>query len=142
MIWFRDYTIDELNDQAGAENILNRLGIRFTAIGPDHLTATMPVDSRTHQPYGILHGGATCVLAESLGSFASLLAIDRDQYFAVGSVITANHLRPVKDGTVTGICKPVHLGRTKHVWDIQVHDERGRLIARSELTCAVTGKPG
>lgn len=141
MIWFQNYTIEELNAKSAEENILNRLGIRFIAIGPDHLKATMPVDSRTHQPYGILHGGATCVLAESLGSFASLLVIDPAKNFAVGSVITANHLRPVKDGTVTGICKPVHLGRSKHVWEILVYDDRERLVAKSELTCAVTDKP-
>jgi 1,4-dihydroxy-2-naphthoyl-CoA hydrolase len=138
MIWFRDYTIDFMNEKAAQENILNRLGIRFTEVGPDYLTATMPVDARTHQPYGILHGGATCVLAESLGSFASIMRIDPDKNFAVGSVITTNHLRPVSSGIITGTCRPVHLGRTKHVWDIHITDERGRLIAKSELTCAVT----
>lgn len=141
MIWFQNYDIEELNAKSAEDNILDRLGIRFTGIGPDWLAATMPVDPRTHQPYGILHGGATCVLAESLGSFASLLVIDRERYFAVGSMITANHLRPVKTGHVTGTCRPVHLGRTKHVWDILVHDERQKLIAKSELTCAVTDKP-
>jgi len=140
MIWFKDYTLDFLNKSASENNIVNHLGIRFLEIGPDSLTATMPVDHRTHQPYGILHGGATCVLTESLGSFASLLVIDPDKNFAVGSVISTNHLRPVREGFVRGICKPVHLGRTKHVWEILVYDQREKLIAKSELTCAVTPK--
>jgi len=138
MIWFKPYS---LSDITGMErSILKNLGIVFTNIGTDTLTATMPVDERTHQPYGLLHGGATCVLAETLGSVASLLVIDPDKKFAVGSVITANHLRPVREGIVTGHCRAIHLGRTKHVWEINVTNEQGKLIARSELTCAVTDK--
>jgi 1,4-dihydroxy-2-naphthoyl-CoA hydrolase len=138
MIWFKKYTLAELNGKAKEDNILNRVGIEFTDIGDDYLVATMPVDNRTQQPYGLLHGGASCVLAETLGSFGSIMMIDTEKNFAVGSVITANHLRPVEKGLVTGTCRPVHLGRTKHVWNIEIRDDKGKLAARSELTCAVT----
>jgi len=139
-IWFKEYKLDDLAPMAKADNILSLLGLVFTEIGPDYLKATLPVDARTHQPYGVLHGGSTCVLAETLGSVASIMVIDPDKKFAVGSVIVANHLRPVKDGLITGICKPVHLGRTKHVWDILVQNAEGKLTAKAELTCAVTDK--
>lgn len=141
MIWFKDYKTADLLKMIKVEaTILHELGIEFTEIAPDYVKARMPVDSRTHQVHGILHGGATCVLAETIGSFASLMVIDLDKFYAVGSQISANHLRPVKDGYVTATCRPVHLGRTKHVWDILVHDDHGKLIAKCELTCAVTGK--
>ncbi len=140
MIWFKDYTLDDTLGMLREDNILGRLGIAFTAMGPDYLEATMPVDERTKQPYNILHGGATCVLAETLGSVASLLVIDPEHKFAVGSVITTNHLRPVDTGTVTGRCTPVHLGRTKHVWEILVTNDKNKLVAKSELTIAVTDK--
>lgn len=139
-IWFKSYTLDDILPMAQANNILRGLGIEFTAITPDSLQARMPVDERTHQPIGILHGGATCVLAETLGSVASMLVIDPDAKIAVGSVITANHLRPVRDGFVTGTCRAIHLGRTKHVWDIRVENAEGKLVAKSELTCAVSDK--
>lgn len=137
MIWNKKYSVDELNEKAGEENILNRLGIEFLEVGEDYITARMPVDDRTRQPYGILHGGATCVLTESLGSFASVMMVDLDKKFAVGSHVSCNHLRPMKKGFVTATCRPVHLGRTKHVWDITVENEEGKPVAKSELTCAV-----
>ena len=140
MIWFAAPTLPHLNAMTEDDNILRHLGLRFTDIGDDFLKAELAVDARTRQPYGILHGGATCVLAETLGSVASLLVINPATKFAVGSVITANHLRPVKSGVVTGICRPVHLGRTKHVWDILITNERGKSVAKCELTCAVTDK--
>ncbi len=137
-IWTRDdYTPDDVNKHITKKSILNLLDIRFTEIGEDYLKATMPVDERTHQIYGILHGGATCVLSETVGSIASILCIDQATKMAVGSFITANHLRPVKDGLVECVCRPVHIGRTKHVWDMQVFDSNGRLAAKSELTCAI-----
>lgn len=142
MIWFKDYKLENIKDLVTTENILDQLGIEFTEIGPDFVKARMPVDPRTHQIHGILHGGATCVLAESLGSFASLMCVDLEKYYAVGSVITANHLRPAKDGYVTGTCRPIHIGRSKHVWDIQIHSDKNKLIAKCELTCAVTNKKG
>jgi 1,4-dihydroxy-2-naphthoyl-CoA hydrolase len=140
MIWFKPYTIEEVKRIITADNILNQLGIAFTEIGPDFVKARMPVDKRTHQVHGILHGGATCVLAETVGSFASLMCVDLDKYYAVGSVITANHLRPVSSGFVTATCRPVHTGRSKHVWDIMVHSDDGKAVAKCELTCAVTPK--
>ncbi len=140
MIWFKKYKVDELPDLMTADNMLHHIGLEFTEIGPDFVKARIPVDRRTHQIHGILHGGATAMLAETVGSFASLMAIDLDKYYAVGSVITANHLRPVSEGYATATCRPVHLGRSKHVWDIQVHADNGKLIAKCELTCAVTEK--
>lgn len=140
MIWFKNYTIPEIKDLITNENILEHLGLEFTEIGSDFLKARLPVDKRTHQIHGILHGGATCVLAETIGSFASLMCIDLSTHYAVGSIITVNHLRPVKNGYITATCKPVHVGRSKHVWDILVHSDEGKLIAKSELTCAVTPK--
>lgn len=140
MIWFKPYTIDDLKDAMGGENILDLVGIEFVEAGPDFLTARMPVDYRTHQIHGILHGGATCVLVETVGSVASLMCIDPDKYYAVGSQIAANHLRPVSGGHVTATAKPVHLGRRKHVWDIPVYEDSGKMIAKCELTCMVTDK--
>ena len=140
MIWFKEYKLEEVTGLVTTDNILDHLGIEFTEIGADFVRARMPVDKRTHQVHGILHGGATCVLAETVGSFASLMCIDLEKYYAVGSVITANHLRPVFSGHITATCHPVHVGRSKHVWDILVHDDDGKLVAKCELTCAVTEK--
>lgn len=140
MIWFKDYKLEEIKNIIRTENILDRLGIEFVDVGPDFVKVRMPVDERTHQVHGILHGGATCVLAETAGSFASLMCIDLSRHYAVGSQITANHLRPVNSGHVIATCKPVHLGRKKHVWDIPVHADNGKLIAKCELTCMVTDK--
>ena len=140
MIWFKEYQVENIHQLVTAENMLHHIGLEFTEIGADFVKARIPVDKRTHQIHGILHGGATAMLAETVGSFASLMCIDLEKFYAVGSIITANHLRPVKSGHVTATCKPVHLGRSKHVWDIQVHADNGKLIAKCELTCAVTPK--
>ncbi len=140
-IWHKHYEGEsDLRKFITHDSIVDLLGIQFTEIGPDFVRARMPVDKRTHQIHGILHGGATCVLAETVGSFASLMCVDPDTSYAVGSVITCNHLRPVSDGSVTATCRPVHVGKTKHVWDIQIHADNGKLVAKSELTCAVTKK--
>ena len=139
-IWYKDYKPEELRGLITADNILEHLGLEFTEVGADFVKARLPVDKRTHQIHGILHGGATCVLAETVGSFASLMCIDLEKYYAVGSMITANHLRPVDSGYITATCRPVHVGRTKHVWDILVHADNGKLIAKCELTCAVTAR--
>lgn len=138
MIWFRKYTPEEIRNFITHESIVDHVGIEFMEVGDDYLVVRMPVDHRTHQIHGILHGGATCVLAETAGSVASLMCVDPEKFYAVGSVITCNHLRPANDGYVTATCRPVHIGRTKHVWDIQIHDDHGKLVAKSELTCAVT----
>lgn len=140
MIWFKNYTIADIQNFVTADNILDHLGLEFMEIGPDFVKARLPVDARTHQIHGILHGGATCVLAETVGSFASLMCVDLDKEYAVGSHISVNHLRPVKTGFVTATCRPAHIGRSKHVWDILVHSDEGKLVAKCELTCAVTAK--
>ncbi len=140
MIWFKEYKVEDIPKLVMVENMLHHIGLEFTEIGPDFVKARIPVDKRTHQIHGILHGGATAMLAETVGSFASLMCIDLEKYYAVGSIITANHLRPVKNGHVTATCKPVHLGRSKHVWDIMVHSNEAKLVAKCELTCAVTAR--
>ena len=139
-MWFKPYTPADIRSIMTHESIVDLIGIEFTEIGADFVKARMPVDTRTHQIHGILHGGATCVLAETAGSVASLMCVDPDKFYAVGSVINCNHLRPAKSGYVTATCRPVHIGKSKHVWDIQIHGDDGKLVAKSELTCAVTAK--
>ncbi len=139
MIWNVKTTPEELNNRFDV-NIATVLGIKFTAIGDDSLSATMPVDHRTMQPHGILHGGASVVLAETVGSIASNLLIDREQFLGVGQEINANHLRPVSEGYVTAVCKPVHIGQRTHVWDIRISDQNGKLNCISRLTVAIVPK--
>lgn len=115
------------------------LGIVFTEVGPDYLRATMPVDARTRQPYGLLHGGASVLLAETLGSSAGMLCVDEDS-LVVGIEINANHLRGVRDGLVTGTARPLHLGRSTQVWEIRIEDDAGRLVCVSRLTLAVVAR--
>lgn len=115
---------------------IETLGIEFTAIGDDHLVATMPVDVRTRQPYGLLHGGASVLLAETLGSSAGNMCVPEGEV-CVGLEINANHVRAVRDGTVTGTARPLHLGRSTQVWEIRIEDARGRLACVSRLTLAV-----
>jgi 1,4-dihydroxy-2-naphthoyl-CoA hydrolase len=116
------------------------LGIQFTEIGSDYLKATMPVDHRTKQPFGILHGGASVVLAETLGSVGAALVVDLNEYVCVGQEINANHLRSVREGLVTGITKPIHLGSNSHVWEIKIYDQSEKLICISRITVAVLKK--
>lgn len=139
MIWKEAISVDELN-ALFVQNMVVGLGIRFTEITADSLSATMPVDERTRQPFGILHGGASVVLAESLGSIASNLVIGPGDYVGVGLEVNANHIRPVKDGHVTGVCSPIHLGSKTHVWDIRIFDKRGKLNCISRLTVAIVPK--
>ncbi len=135
-IWFQKITVDEVKGMA-RQGMAHHLDIEFTELGPDYLRATMPVDSRTQQPYGLLHGGASAALAETLGSVGANLCVDGSRYYCVGQEINANHLRPVREGRVTGTAKPVHLGRRSQVWDIRVEDESGRLSCVSRLTISV-----
>jgi len=121
--------------------LMETLGIRYTDFGEDFLVATMPVDARHHQPYGILHGGATAALAESVGSAASGLQMHGTGKQAVGLELAINHLRPVREGMVTARAEAVHLGRSTHLWQIDVTDESGRRIARAKLTMMVREKP-
>ena len=130
-------SVNELNKQTMAET----LHIKFTEIGADFLKATMPVDHKTHQPYGLLHGGASAALAETIGSVASWLCIDTDKQICVGIEINCNHIRGKKDGIVTATATPLHIGNTTHVWDIKIKDEREKLVCVSRLTVAVLKKP-
>lgn len=139
MIWSREYTVEELNGRPKG-HIGELIGIEFTEVTEDSISARMPVNEKTHQPYGILHGGASVVLAESLGSVASNMIIDSDKYIGVGLEVNANHLRPVKSGFVTGICKPIHIGGKTHVWDIKLYDDRGKMNCVSRLTVAIIPK--
>jgi len=135
-IWFRQISVEEVKGMA-RQGMADHLDIEFTELGPDYLRATMPVDSRTWQPYGLLHGGASAALAETLGSVGANLCVDGSRYYCVGQEINANHLRPVRRGRVTGTAKPLHLGRRSQVWDIRIEDEKGRLACVSRLTMAV-----
>lgn len=138
-LWFSEPSLNEINNRH-TQHIGALIGIEFTEIGDDFIKARMPVDARTHQPFGILHGGASVVLAESLGSVASSLIIDPEKFMAVGLEVNANHLRPVKSGYVTGICTPIHIGGKTHVWDIKMYDDRGKLNCISRLTVAVVAR--
>ena len=132
-----DLDIAQLNS-THKNSILEVLGVEFTEAGDGYLVARMPVDPRTHQPFGILHGGASVVLAESIGSTASfLLLADPTKQRAVGLEINANHLRSVRSGWVTGRCTAIHIGRTTHVWDIRITDEQDKLVCISRLTVAI-----
>ena len=134
-IWKTPIDLERLN--APSPTINSLLDIRIEAAGDDWLSASMPVDERTHQPYGILHGGASVVLAETVGSIASYQCIDPSRYYCVGLDINANHLRAVRSGRVTAVAKAVHLGRTTHVWDIRLHDDAGNQTCISRLTMAI-----
>ncbi len=139
-IWFKkDVSIADF-EHWQKDTLSGHLEIKFTEVGDNFLKASMPVDHRTKQPYGLLHGGASVALAETLGSIASALVIDRKQFICVGMEINANHVRGVRTGTVTGTCTPLHLGATTHVWDIRIHDENKKLICVSRLTVAILKK--
>ena len=118
-------------------SICEVLDITFDAFDDNSITASMVVDHRTHQPFGLLHGGASVVLAESLGSMASYMCIDQKQFYCVGLEVNANHLRGVRSGRVSAVARPVHRGRTTHVWDIRLTDDSGKLTCISRLTIAV-----
>lgn len=139
-IWYnKDITIDFFQGW-GKDTLSEYFGIRFTELGDNYLKATMPVDNRTRQPYGLLHGGASAALAETLGSVSSALVINREKFICVGLEINANHIRSVQSGFVTGTCTAIHIGGSTHVWDIRIHDEKDRLICVSRLTVAILKK--
>ena len=139
MIWFKKYDLGMLNGLRNA-NMAGHLGIEFLEIGDDYLKARMPVDEKTKQAFGILHGGASCVLSETLGSVAAWMCIDPDKQRAVGVEINANHIRSVSEGYVTAICKPIQTGRKIHVWNTEIFKEDGKLACTSRLTCAILDK--
>lgn len=134
-IWKKDFTLESLN-QTSANTLVEHLGIEYTEFDDNGLSAVMPVDSRTHQPLGMLHGGASVVLAETLGSLAANMCVEQGKY-CVGLDINANHVRAVRSGIVKGTTTPLHLGATTQVWQIEIKDERGRLVCTSRLTMAV-----
>ena len=135
-IWLQQPELTELN-ALSKNTLVELLDIRFEAFDDDSLTASMVVDPRTHQPYGLLHGGASVVLAETLGSTASYLCIDSTQFYCVGLEVNANHLRGLRSGRVTAVARPLHLGRTTQVWDIRLSGDDGKLSCVSRLTMAV-----
>jgi uncharacterized protein (TIGR00369 family) len=135
-IWHTVPSLEFANERS-ANSAISLLGIEFTEVGPDHLTARMPVDTRTRQPAGVLHGGASVLLAESLASWAATFVVDPERAYCVGMEINANHLRPVMAGTVTGVARPIALGRRTQVWEIRVTDESEKLICISRCTMAV-----
>ena len=132
-------TVDQLNSLA-ASTLMEHLGIEVTAIGDDYIQATMPVDHRTHQPYGFLHGGASVALAETLGSVAAHCTVDDQTKYCVGLEINANHVKSVKSGTVTGITRPIHIGQRTHIWEIRITNEQNELVCISRITMAVIDK--
>lgn len=135
-IWFDNYDLETLNGQRNA-NMAGHIGIEFIEIGDNYLKARMPVDEKTKQAFGILHGGASCVLSETLGSVAAWMCIDPIQKRAAGIEINANHIRPVTEGFVTGICKPVQIGKSIHVWNTEIFKNDGKLSCVSRLTVAI-----
>ena len=141
MIWFRTFTLEEVNE-VFSRYMTQYLGIQAVEIQEDALVATMPITDKVRQPFGILHGGASVVLAESAGSVASNLIIDSTKYVGVGLEINANHVRSAREGTVKAICTAVHIGRTTHVWDIKIYDDQERLLCISRHTVAIVEKKG
>ena len=138
MIWYNDILPDvEAANAMGANTLVEALDIRIEAIDEDSITGSMPVDHRTHQPYGILHGGASVALAETLGSTGAALTVDVTRYRVVGLDINSNHVRSVRDGRVTAVATPFHVGRTTQVWSIEQRDQRGKLTCVSRLTMAI-----
>jgi 1,4-dihydroxy-2-naphthoyl-CoA hydrolase len=137
MIWFKDYQLDYLDGLRNA-NMGEHIGFEFLEVGSDFLKGSLPVDQRTTQPFGILHGGASCVLSESLGSVAAWMTIDPEKYRAVGLEINCNHIRAVTEGTVIGTCTPMHVGRRTQVWQTDITEEAtGKRVAISRLTVAI-----
>ena len=139
-IWFKkDLSIADFA-LLGKGTMGEHIGIEWTEIGEDFIKARMPVDDRTRQPYGLLHGGASVALAETLGSVAAAMVIDSSKYYCVGLEINANHVRSARDGFVTGITKPIHIGASTHVWDIKIYDEKEKLVCVSRITVAILKK--
>ncbi len=139
-IWRQATTVAAINAQS-QNTLAATLGMVVTELGDDFVRATLPVDSRTLQPFGLLHGGASVALAETVGSIAANLCLDPATHMAVGLEINANHLRAVRSGSVTGTARPLHVGRQTQVWEIRIEDDRGRQSCVSRLTLAVVERP-
>jgi len=134
-----DVTLEMLNKMS-VNTMLQHLGIQFTKVGDGTIEARMPVDHRTHQPFGILHGGASVALAETLGSVAAMCCLDPTAQFCVGLDINANHIKSVKEGFVVGIVRPIHIGKKTHVWEIKITTEKEELVCISRITMAILDK--
>ncbi len=139
MLFNKDITPAHLNEQC-KDTLVSNLGIEFLEIGPDFLSARMPVDQRTVQPARILHGGASLALAETLGSIASHLLVGDEGKICVGMEINANHIRPVPGGWVTGTTRPLHIGKKSHIWEIKINNEENKLVCICRLTMAILEK--
>ena len=135
-IWKTPRSVEELNS-GGAGTMVEHLGMRFTEISDDFIRGTMPLDARTRQPYGLLHGGASVALAETLGSTGATMCVDTTQFLCLGQEINANHVRATRTGLVTGTARPVHLGGRTQVWTIDIRDDAGNLVCTSRLTIAI-----
>ena len=136
-IWHNRPKLEMINGEMNSGTIVEHLGIKITEVGDDYLIGTMPADARTFQPYGVVHGGANVVLAETLGSIAGAHVIDFATSKCLGQEVSASHLRPVSSGLVTGTARPIHLGRRSHIWEIRLEDDRGKLTCLSKLTLAI-----
>ena len=139
MIFLSQPSLDQLN-LTSQNTMVSHLGIEFSGIGDDYIEATMPVDHRTKQPMGLLHGGANVVLAETLGSIASSLTLETEKYACVGLEINANHLKSVREGSVRGVAKPIHLGKSTQVWEIKIFNLEDQLCCISRITMAILEK--
>jgi 1,4-dihydroxy-2-naphthoyl-CoA hydrolase len=135
-IWYQPFTLEEIQGYSRG-SMVEHLDLRFTEIGADFLRGTLPVDSRTIQPFGLLHGGASAVLAETLGSVAAQHCVDMSRYYCVGLEINSNHIRSARSGRVTGTARPVHIGSRSQVWEIRSEDDKQRLVCISRLTVMV-----
>lgn len=138
-IWHADITLPALTFR-GKNTMIDHLGIEFIEIGDDFLIAKMPIDHRTHQPIGIMHGGASCALAETVGSTAANCSVDPDKFYCVGLEINTNHIRSIREGFVYGVAKPYHLGKSTQVWSIEITNEKKQLISINRLTMMVMEK--
>ena len=139
-IWFNSPPLENLN-QTDYKTLNTHIGLEMIEAGDDFLKGKMPVDERTRQPGGVLHGGASVVLAETLASWAATFTVDRTKHYCVGQEINANHIRSVKSGWVYGTAKPLHLGRQSQVWEVKIVDENNKLVCVSRVTMAVLSKP-
>lgn len=136
MIWYKKYTLEDITWML-KNTMAKHIGIEYLEIGDDFISATMPVDERTKQPFGICHGGAYVMLGEELGSIASYLVVNPEMFIGVGVEINANHVKAVNSGKIKGICKPIHIKGKTHVWDIKMYDDAGDLCSVCRFTCQI-----
>jgi 1,4-dihydroxy-2-naphthoyl-CoA hydrolase len=138
-IWYGNPLVSDL-DWMNADTLADSLHIRVSEIGNDYIKGTMPVDGRTKQPFGLLHGGASVALAETLGSIASWLCVNPELFIGVGIEINANHIKAVTSGVVTGVCKPIHVKGMNHIWEIKIYNDKEELTCISRFTCTIVSK--